>query len=528
VSETSSENPLTRSNFGAIVFDSIDDIDSGWCCLPDRDGGYSPKRFERYGDLQIGEGILYLTNVDYRTLEERRRVHLRADNYLRAGLGFVLEEFRIPFIKHSRQKRNDGYIIAPDNSYRPLAVKVIARVFGRVMSLAGVDGSIRTSLRHVLRARPDFPPPEPPIMDRGAWEALHRAAEEVEKYGLPIQAGGRYDRERPVIRFQRNRLEHANAVLSVPLPAFDAKWERYKGGHNLELVLKSERPMIAETRILRQPEEIGELVGLGSGDQVRRYFSQPELVFLSALDFEMEIVKVYAGSAYERNDRTRAALPSGPLSRLSFSAGLLAENIWRGRTLPGRAPGKIAKADRELKLSPAGIWIMAQDRIESFKFALEVLQLVRSHGELFESSLAGYGYGHARIRLPAGELSPAALEHIALTSYMLGAPVLGLPELDEIPVGALSQPGRTPAAFDPEAARVAAEKAAWVAINSRRTVLDYIDELYWTSKVEHAAAAQEMILKYILGSGIPASVAVLESSARNWKHGLEYGLRNVT
>jgi hypothetical protein len=163
--------------------------------------------------------------------------------------------------------------------------------------------------------------------------------------------------------------------------------------------LESDRPVLAEVELdmSRADSEYAQLAAFGkktaSRMELRKWVSHPELIWLTRVT-PLIIKSVYVSAGY-RPMHGKMQLPKhltdDPLMRLSYSAGLLAENHW-----VSLASDEYSKGLKKKMLTARAVWLRASDRALCFMLAR------RAHDQGF--NVTGYGAGAIRIQITRSEL----------------------------------------------------------------------------------------------------------------------------
>lgn len=164
-------------------------------------------------------------------------------------------------------------------------------------------------------------------------------------------------------------------------------------------------PLFANIRIKQIEENVGRLINYGAGAQdissdgydarnQRSWCALPELSVL-AYSGEIEILKVVTAGGWARSG---LHLSRDKVARVSYSYGLLSENIWSGLTRKSDAFGKVSKT-----LQTA--WMQSVERMK----CLRVAERLQGLG----MDVLNYGNGRITVACPPsirGLIPQAALE----------------------------------------------------------------------------------------------------------------------
>jgi hypothetical protein len=196
----------------------------------------------------------------------------------------------------------------------------------------------------------------------------------------------------PTVTVRRNRLHHAREVLATPVPT-DTGWEMEKAvapDHNDKWLENINTPFLVKCTVSNVNPMIAEVLSWGSGSRdVREWLT----------DIEWRVVRQYAdvsvSAALICNNPAAPLpqaklLPEGPLDKLSFTYGLIAEQIWTAMTNKQHYKGGMNR------YTAAAAWLRAADRMAMFDYAQK----------LYRSGLnvMSYGVGNVVLRYPENEL----------------------------------------------------------------------------------------------------------------------------
>lgn len=221
-----------------------------------------------------------------------------------------------------------------------------------------------------------------------------------------------------IFSFWMPRHEWANDLLEMGLPVGENS--QLIAAHNLpdmgrdavSLVQWAEEnkiPLFANIRINQIEDGVGRLINYGAGAQVidtggysgrnlREWCALPELAVL-AYSGDIEILKVVTAGGWARSG---LHLNQDRYARVSYSYGLLAENIWSGLT---RKPDSFGKISKTLQTA----WMQAVERMKCLKVAERLQGL--------GMDVLNYGNGRVTVACPPSVralIPQAALEESAL------------------------------------------------------------------------------------------------------------------
>ncbi len=361
---------------GVIIFDNAkgynpEKDNSGYSCLP----GQEPIRI--FGTHELPTNVRWLTNISLDVAAAsslQNRPVLLNTNFLRTSVNSMITELGLKGLS------------ATEQSF------ILAGIFNNVMrqanTLLGIDEPPLFSLSQAIPATlGHYLVP----MNDDVKEASAKVAQNVGQ--CEIKAG----KEAVFASVLIPRQRHASNILTTGLP-----FGRWRHVEKADLPLKPQRidwvctlnkPALCQIKINRVKKKYQQLVNYGAGagliDQKGNmgnsssvmnghyYACSNEVAFLSNIaDIVIEDVFIC-----ESILEARYALPStNKMAALSYSYGLLAENIW----------SSLDRGEDGKKLgTPATAWLHAEDRIACLKVA----------AELSRSGYKVLSYGYGRITL---------------------------------------------------------------------------------------------------------------------------------
>lgn len=191
----------------------------------------------------------------------------------------------------------------------------------------------------------------------------------------------------PSMTLKRNRLRHARDVLKTTFPA-DEGWAVHEGSVTAHELEGLEKPFLIKCSITNVNPLVGEILSINGGSRtVREWFTNIEWNTLR--DYaDIRIHALIESTAQSPGLDTRLA--DHHLSELSFSEGLLAEQVWTGITTKRRAG-----LNRRF-YGAAAAWTRSADRMIMFEYASKL------HG--CGITVSSYGLGNVTIRYPEEQL----------------------------------------------------------------------------------------------------------------------------
>lgn len=221
-----------------------------------------------------------------------------------------------------------------------------------------------------------------------------------------------------IFSFWMPRYEWANDLLETGLPTGENA--QVIPAHNLPemgrdavaLVQWAEEnkiPLFANIRINQMEESVGRLINYGAGAQgidsggydarnLREWCALPELAVL-AYSGDIEILKVVTAGGWARSG---LHLNTDKVARVSYSYGLLSENIWSGLTRKPDAFGKVSKTMQTA-------WMQSLERMKCLRVAERLQGL----------GMDILNYGNGRITVACPPSIRAFIPQAALEESML-------------------------------------------------------------------------------------------------------------
>ncbi len=363
---------------GAVYFDESGNIvanDRTVIALADAwasVGGEPARRVQSVHEL--ASDVLWLTNLTWNNFFKAgltRHPNFRSDGWLRTLFGQITTELGV-----------HGDDASPD-----IAVEAMAAVAQRVANVATDDYKVRIKS---ARLNEDFATAlKAPAC--GLNDTYYPFFESIADHpSVSVIQTANYSAASPTVTLRRNRLLHAAHVLSTPVPP-DTGWELERSvgsgqDHWLESVT---RPFLVRCTISNVNPLMAEVLSWGSGSrQVREWLTDLEWRIVR----EFSDVQVHAALLCSKPAQvlTQAALlPTGAMTPLSYTQGLVAENIWTA--MVSRQRHKDA-----YRYTAAAAWLRASDRMTMFDYA----QRLHARGVVVMS----YGVGNVVARYPEGGL----------------------------------------------------------------------------------------------------------------------------
>lgn len=375
--------------FGMVLFDSPDDPGGpAWIGIA---GQKQAKRIS--GVHELSSDTIWLTNVPYGQFFKLggsdiwRNPWLRHDKYLVVSPQDILKEW--------------GY--DPQLATATFVVTFVADVFSRIMRIAynlvrSTDPKLRMdrlfegkTLRDDLRRL--IPDAEYPQGEAAAMMKSGQAYTEFTSVTGQVPKNSRW------VRLRMPRVSYCWQMLQTPFP--EGPWE-HVGRKDLKNMLPDERmrwvgesrqPIMAEVTLGSMKQEVAPIYGFGAATDKdkrvqRSWVAHPELPMLRRFA-EVDVKSFWKGRELKplvpMLPEAVIRFLSDKYTDLSWSAGIVAETLWRAAALPedkSKAGTRNVGSERP-DTSWRGAWIKAADKAGLFMKALQLGEAgfaVRSYG----------------------------------------------------------------------------------------------------------------------------------------------------
>lgn len=362
---------------GAVYFDESGNIvanDRTVVALNDAWASISGEPARRVQSIhELASDVLWLTNLTFNNFWRaglQRHPNFRNDGWLRTLFGQIVTELGV----HG------------ENSSADVMVTTMATVAQRVVDVAIRDYGVKIRAK---RLNDDFamaikaPKSNLPDTYYPFFESI------AEHPSVSVIQTANYSAASPTVTLRRNRLAHANRVLSTPVPE-DTGWELEKAASSSDKWLESiETPFLVRCTLSNVSPMIAEVLSWGSGSRhVREWMT----------DLEWRIVRQFGDISVHSaliNSKPAAVLPqhkllpTGQFDELSYTLGLIAEQIWTALV------NKQLHKDTH-RYTAAAAWLRSADRMAMFDYA----QRLHARGV----TVMSYGVGNVVARYPEGGL----------------------------------------------------------------------------------------------------------------------------
>lgn len=402
---------MADTTFGIALFDG-EDPQSGGVHYACQSGG-APFSFSSISELS--SQMLWVTNARLDTLVDyglNRNPKIANEGYFRTRISQLIQELNLSHLEPPRLASFLANLLGN-------AAVMLQRQLGMVQFPVG---SVTQGVGQL------FGTPE-------AHEStdLYRVAERAAQRFTTAERSRRMQGAE-VFSFWAPRYDYAQMMLMTDLPKESV---RVVPGHAIpggaadaqEVVAWAEAtklPIFAQIRIHSLDETVGRLLNYGAGAaeiegartaasggaytaaNMREWCALPELSVL-ALSGEVEVLRVVTSDGWINHGLRTLAIPS---AQISYSYGLVAENLWCGLMRQPSGYGRISK-------TLATAWLQAADRMRMLQTAEKLTHLG------FE--VLNYGNGRVTVACPAslrhliprvamenGLLYPASLEGLEM------------------------------------------------------------------------------------------------------------------
>lgn len=395
--------------FGAVIFDKPEAPASGYASI-------AGEPAERITDqTQLANDVLWWSNATYDAFFRGGQAmvgNLRSASYLDVKVAETLKDWGI-----------DPSRVPPDQSAR-----VCSALFERIMRMA--RGLIKTSslnlreedffqgnkLAHDLKDL--LPQAECPVDDTAS--VLRAGISFTHFSTTTIQ---RPSGSSPVI-VRRPRLDHAIDIVSSPVPNGPFSFRRGADLPSPEKIAAAAVPVMAEVTLHRADPSISAIYGFGvtptrARKSTRSWIAHPELAIMSGFA-DLELRGGLIGRSYSVLSETLDPMIHDflvkPGTCMSWSAGALAETIWKAATTGRGMPGMQVSNAARPQTSWRGAWLKATDKVVMLRFAMQL------HRAGF--AVLSYGSGWVNCAVPASRM-----EEYVLAAWRFGM----VPSLFEVP-----------------------------------------------------------------------------------------------
>lgn len=342
--------------YGCVLFDDTSNPKKGYASL----AGQKAKEIESLGDLE--SDAIWISNLNFSESFDaniNRSPKVRRNDFLRVPIQRLAREIGLNIISN------------PEKSVKLLS-ETINRLMLKASQIYGFhrpEDTLRKTLEKILLKNSDEIDTQ-----SVAQNALNNAFLSFQPcYGVSPQGVQN-------VQFRWSRTHFANSMINMPYP--QGEWSMYQGvlpnknkdrGKSSDLYvfleeLADSQPALCKINVVNILPEVDELLDFTYGTECREWMPIHEVLKLS----EYAVVNIKNILVCERYTTAREQgliLPDeGPVSDLSFSYGLLAENMW----LSIASQQKTLRAGKHNTwVSARAVWLRAWDRIVCLDAALQ-------------------------------------------------------------------------------------------------------------------------------------------------------------
>lgn len=401
-----SDEEAFNRGFGVVMFDTPEDPGPAWMAIA---GAAQPAR-RISGPHELSTSVVWWTNVGYEHFFRGpgaiwRNPWLRHDKYLVVNQAGALVEWG-----HDPKTLNAGFV-----------ARFAADIFGRIMTIAyGIaqkaDPKLRmdrffegrTLCEDLRRLIPEAEYPE----GDAASMMRSRATRDITSTTTRMPKGGKFI----LLRVPRGR--HCRDMLQTPVPV--GPWEHLSRTETSDAdPATTKMPMMAKVAVSGMPAEAARIYGPRT---VRRaWLAHPELALLERFG-RIEVADRWRGREYAS---LMQALPKAvkdfmadEYTDASWSAGVVAESLWRAVALPQeKLKAGAGDSGEKPHTSWRGAWIEAADKSAMFLEAMRLAELGHA--------VSSYGFGWFLCSVPEQNVRRLIGDAFSLGLY---PPILAVPE----------------------------------------------------------------------------------------------------
>jgi len=327
---------------------------------------------------ELKNDVLWFTNLNYNDFYRsglQNKPNFRNESWLRSLFNQFVVELGV-----------DKNSVSPD-----ITVSTIAAIVQRVVTIAIVRYGVFPESK---RLSEDFAKkikiPQS-ILPNDLYKIFNTAANRLtSRTVLSKNSNMKFS----TITVRCNRLCYARTMLATPVPSDTTEWEMDKittlNHHNDEWLEGINMPFLVKCTINNINPEFAEILLLN-----RNFSNEGEWL----TDIEWRVIRKYSNISINEILickkpaillQQAKLLPQYPLDELSFTYGLIAEQIWTAIT------NKQICKDNVNRYTIAAVWLRAADRILMFDYARKFSRA--------GINVIGYGLGHIVLSYPDNEL----------------------------------------------------------------------------------------------------------------------------
>ncbi len=380
--------PQPPHRYGFLLFDDVETPDAAYCAI----AGSKATRIDSVSELPTD--VLWWSNLPYAAFSH-------------PAIGNMSNLRYSKFLTISPEECVMEWGFNPASLSRPDFTTFVSRLFSRIMTISFVLMSEIDRRKHphaIFSARElrfDFASvmPRQDYPDGEAATILKAGYSYVDFTGaarLPMRGV-------PRVMLRRPRLAHAIDMFLSPIPKGNLKFVR-NGAKDVYDAIEAKVPMLSEVVVSNVNPHIAPVFAYGhsmnkKNKVMRAWVPHPELISLSAFS-EIEVKNAWVGEDYCRlvdivPDPVRRFLMSDHAT-LSWSAGLIAETLWRSQCIRNQRPP--APGVEQPDASWIGAWLKSTDKVLSF---LSVFDVEVASG----IPVSSYGFGYGWFSCPANQIN---------------------------------------------------------------------------------------------------------------------------
>lgn len=348
--------------FGCILFDLTEQVNgkrvpntnSGWASIE----GESSFRVRKKEDLD--QNVIWWTNLDKQIFWKSGAVLLnnyKYSNFFKTSLGQIIKELDI----------------SPKDVTTAKTVEYLSNIFNKSIQFCIEHYNLteadleKQSLSDMLYEHLVSEEDKNLVYENEILEIMTKAYQDIvvcDNDNDNINSDNKITLKIP-------RLYHAKQILSSMLPS--GNWEIIGEddlpSHNedrKQLVLNYNRPLLVKVKLKKNMPKLlnlGDAIGFNKR-KAREWLCLPEYLYFSKF-VDLEITSVCVAEGYKSLNTPYELLEIGPLSSLSITLALIAENHWFA--LSSKRRHKINRNTEHV--SADSVWLRATDRFYTFSIA---------------------------------------------------------------------------------------------------------------------------------------------------------------
>ena len=379
-----------HKKFGCIIFDDPKEPEAGWAAIE----GEDPERVDTLGDLSTN--VVWWSNLNYDDFFNRSTVwklpHLRHDKYLVTSPKDVLKEWG-----HKPEEVSSDFVARFCSIFFSRILNLSYKLVNETdPSLEFEDVFVNKTLREDLRILV----PEAEYPKDEALEIL-QASKSYSEFTTTLMNPSKGNQ---IMTLRKPRVPYAVEMLKTPIP--QGPWihksrSDLKGvsADRIKWMQEEERPCLSEVSIHKTDDTIGPIFGFGLAidkdkRNARHWVAHPEFILLSKFS-DLDIRSSYVGKEYtdipsSLPEPVRAFL-SDKFTEYSWSAGVVAETIWRACALAEEKEVLKFKKDKRAMMSWRGVWMKSADKASLFLTSMQLVEM--------GYTVNSYGIGWIRVAL---------------------------------------------------------------------------------------------------------------------------------